>query len=415
LVASRANLTVLQAGVAGEQFPEPGEWRLSGGSVVLPFSLPTDAQARVRPPPSTRGWPVTEEPAPPGLERAVGPALLCKLKLSCKIRPISASARRRSGGRPREGAAMRWVTYASPADGADRAGVLGRAGVSGAPAGTTLAALAGRGTEGLAAAGQELLDSPAEFVPLDQAVQRAPVPVPPSIRDFMAFENHAVTSIEAIGGKLAQAWYEIPAFYFTNPAAVRGPRDPVEAAPGSSALDYELEVAAVIGEPGENIAVADAERHIAGFMLLCDWSARDLQEHEMAIGLGPAKGKDTATSFGPWMVTPDELADVKTAAGYDLAMTADVNGRRYSAGNWSTLYWTFAQLIAYASRGTTLRPGDVIGSGTVGTGCILELSRVHGSEAYPWLKAGDRVSLAVDRLGAIESVVLPAAEVRPLA
>ncbi|MGH3165062.1 MAG: fumarylacetoacetate hydrolase family protein, partial [Trebonia sp.] len=260
-----------------------------------------------------------------------------------------------------------------------------------------------------------LLDRPAEFVPLDQAELRAPVPVPPSIRDFMAFENHAVTSIEAIGGKLSPVWYEVPAFYFTNPGAVRGPRDPVPVPPGSAAFDYELEVAAVIGTPGEDIGVEDAGRHIAGFMLLCDWSARDLQEHEMTIGLGPAKGKDTATSFGPWLVTPDELADVRTGGGYDLTMTAEVNGRRYSAGNWSALYWTFEQMIAYASRGARLRAGDVIGAGTVGTGCILELSRVHGPDAYPWLVPGDRVRLAVDRLGSIDAAIVPGAAVRPLA
>jgi 2-keto-4-pentenoate hydratase/2-oxohepta-3-ene-1,7-dioic acid hydratase in catechol pathway len=309
---------------------------------------------------------------------------------------------------------MRWVTYTSPADGSDRAGVLDDRGVSGGPAGMSLADLVGRGREGLAAAGRALLAAPAELVPLEQAALRAPIPVPPSVRDFMAFENHAVTAVEAIGGKLSPVWYQIPAFYFTNPAAVRGPRDPVPAAPGSAAFDYELEVGAVIGAPGGNLAVEDAEQHIAGFMLLCDWSARDLQEHEMAISLGPAKGKDTATSFGPWLVTPDELADVRTDKGYDLAMTADVNGRRYSAGNWSTLYWTFAQLIAYASRGTELRPGDVIGSGTVGTGCILELSRVHGADAYPWLQPGDQVSLAVDRLGSIDAVIRLAAEENPL-
>jgi 2-keto-4-pentenoate hydratase/2-oxohepta-3-ene-1,7-dioic acid hydratase in catechol pathway len=305
---------------------------------------------------------------------------------------------------------MRWVTYTSPGDGSERAGVFDDRGVSGAPAETSLIDLAGRGTAGLAEAGRELLASPAEFVPLEEAVLRAPIPVPPSVRDFMAFEDHAVTAVEAIGGKLSPVWYQVPAFYFTNPAAVRGPRDPVPVAPGSTAFDYELEVAAVIGAPGENLGVGDAEQHIAGFMLLCDWSARDLQEHEMAIGLGPAKGKDTATSLGPWLITPDELADVRTGQGYDLAMTADVNGRRYSAGNWSTLYWTFAQLIAYASRGTQLRPGDVIGSGTVGTGCILELSRVHGTDAYPWLQPGDQVSLAVDRLGSIDAVILPAAD-----
>jgi 2-keto-4-pentenoate hydratase/2-oxohepta-3-ene-1,7-dioic acid hydratase in catechol pathway len=310
---------------------------------------------------------------------------------------------------------MRWVTYTSPADGTERAGVLDERGVSGAAAGTGLVELVGRGHDGLAAAGAALLARPAEFVPPAEVELRAPIPTPPSIRDFMAFENHAKTSTEAIGGTLPAVWYQLPAFYFTNPAAVRGPRAAIPIAPGSAAFDYELEVAAVIGAPGADIEVAHAGRHIAGFLLFCDWSARDLQEQEMAVGLGPAKGKDTATSFGPWLLTPDELADVRSGGGYDLAMTTAVNGRPYSAGNWSTLYWTFEQLIAYASRGTRLRPGDVIGSGTVGTGCILELSRVHGPQAYPWLRPGDAVSLTVDRLGSIDATILPAAEVRPLA
>lgn len=309
---------------------------------------------------------------------------------------------------------MRWVTYASPADGTDRAGVLVDGEVFGGPAGTKLGDLVGLGRDGLAAAGRALLAAPAELARLDQVALRAPIPAPPSIRDFMAFENHAVAAVEAIGAKLSPVWYRIPAFYFTNPAAVRGAHDPVQAAPGSAAFDYELEVAAVIGAPGGNIATEDADQHIAGFVLLCDWSARDLQENEMAIGLGPAKGKDTATSFGPWMITPDELADVRTDKGYDLAMTAEVNGRRYSTGNWSSLYWTFAQMIAYASRGTEVRPGDVIGSGTVGTGCILELSRTQGPGAFPWLQPGDQIELSVERLGSIETVIRPAAKEKPL-
>src|SRR5690606_24827633 len=129
------------------------------------------------------------------------------------------------------------------------------------------------------------------------------------------------------------------------------------------------------------------------YVLLCDWSARDLQAVEMAVQLGPAKGKDTATSLGPFLVTPDELEQYRAGDGYDLPLTASVNGRAYSAGSWKDLYWSFPQMLAYASRGTVLHPGDVIGSGTVGTGCILELSRVHGTEAYPWLEPGDRVRL----------------------
>jgi 2-keto-4-pentenoate hydratase/2-oxohepta-3-ene-1,7-dioic acid hydratase in catechol pathway len=134
----------------------------------------------------------------------------------------------------------------------------------------------------------------------------------------------------------------------------------------------------------------------------------------MTIGLGPVKGKDTATTLGPALVTPDELAGAASGPGYDLAMTADVNGVRYSAGTWADLSWSFEQMIAYASRGTELRPGDVIGSGTVGTGCILELARTHGAVAYPWLRPGDVVTLEVERLGTLTTTIAPAAPVRPL-
>jgi 2-keto-4-pentenoate hydratase/2-oxohepta-3-ene-1,7-dioic acid hydratase in catechol pathway len=188
----------------------------------------------------------------------------------------------------------------------------------------------------------------------------------------------------------------------------------VEIPPGSAAFDYELEVAVVIGRPGANIPVASAREHIAGYTILCDWSARDLQELEMRAGLGPAKGKDSATSLGPWLVTPDELEDRRHRNGFDLAMTASVNGTPYSTGNLADLHWSFEQMISFASRGTELRTGDVIGSGTVGTGCILELSRVHGTETFPWLRPGDRVRLEVERLGSVESTIQPAQPLHPL-
>jgi 2-keto-4-pentenoate hydratase/2-oxohepta-3-ene-1,7-dioic acid hydratase in catechol pathway len=177
--------------------------------------------------------------------------------------------------------------------------------------------------------------------------------------------------------------------------------------PGCTWFDYELEVAAVVGRGGSDLHPEEAEAHIAGYTILCDWSARDLQAREMRQRLGPAKGKDSATSLGPWLVTPDELADRRRGNGFDLRMTATVNGRVYSDGNWSTVYWSFGQLLAYASRGTTLRPGDVFGSGTVGRGCILELSGLHGEEEYPWLRPGDEVTLAVERLGELHARIGP--------
>jgi 2-keto-4-pentenoate hydratase/2-oxohepta-3-ene-1,7-dioic acid hydratase in catechol pathway len=245
----------------------------------------------------------------------------------------------------------------------------------------------------------------------------APVPAPPSIRDFMAFEEHVVTASAAIGLTVDPLWYEQPVFYFTNPAAVRGPQAAVAVPPGSAALDYEIEVAAVIGREGSDLSPAEAAEHIAGFMLFCDWSARDLQGQEMKLNLGPAKGKDSANSFGPWLVTADELAPLASGHGFDVKLTATVNGADYSRGNLADLYWSFAEMVSYASRGTRVVPGDIIGSGTVGTGCILELSRVHGADAYPYLRPGDLVRLEGGPLGAIETRVTagrPPVPLRPV-
>jgi 2-keto-4-pentenoate hydratase/2-oxohepta-3-ene-1,7-dioic acid hydratase in catechol pathway len=301
---------------------------------------------------------------------------------------------------------MRWATYVSPTDSAEHPALVADGALHGLRGAERLVDLLGDGR--LADAAQRALADPLDVIAEDEAVLRSPVPSPPSIRDFMAFEEHVVTSMRAIGQELHPDWYEIPVFYFTNPAAVLGPRDDVPISPGCVAFDYELEVAAVVGTAGADLHPEQAQGHIAGYTILCDWSARDLQMREMRLGLGPAKGKDTATSLGPCLVTPDELGDL------DLAMTAAVNGTPYSAGRLSDLYWGFGQLLAYASRGTRLVPGDVIGSGTVGTGCILELSRVHGEDRYPWLRAGDRVRLEVERLGAIDAQILPGTAPVPL-
>lgn len=309
---------------------------------------------------------------------------------------------------------MRWSTYISSRDGAEHVALV-EDGHLYALAGTSrLVELLGDDGERLAAAGERARSDPFEVVGLDEAVLRAPVPVPPSIRDFMAFEEHVVNASRGLGHKLEAVWYEQPLFYFTNPAAVRGPRDNVEIAPGSNSFDYELEIAAVIGRGGCDLDPAQAAAHIAGYLILCDWSARDLQAIEMKGNLGPAKGKDSATSLGPYLVTPDELSDLAKGNAYDLEMTASVNGVEWSRGNFSTIYWSFSELLAYASRGTELRPGDLIGSGTVGSGCILELSAVNGHDRYPWLVPGDDVRLAVDRLGVIESQVRLGRPVVPL-
>ncbi|MEV0472258.1 fumarylacetoacetate hydrolase family protein [Streptomyces prunicolor] len=268
--------------------------------------------------------------------------------------------------------------------------------------------------DGLAAAAELAVADPHEIVPLDPKRLLAPIPTPPSIRDFMAFEEHVVTSSAALGLEVDPDWYEIPVFYFTNPAAVHAPEADVRISPGSTMFDYELEIAAVVGPGGGDLHPDKAADHIAGYMLLCDWSARDLQAREMRQSLGPAKGKDSATSFGPFLVTPDELTDRTRGNAYDIGMRAYRNGELCSSGNLADLYWSFGQMLAYASRGTRLVPGDVVGSGTVGTGCILELSRVHGEEDFPFLTPGDTVRLEADGLGAVESTMLPANEPIPL-
>jgi fumarylacetoacetate (FAA) hydrolase len=230
-----------------------------------------------------------------------------------------------------------------------------------------------------------------------------PILRPASLRDFYAFERHVRTMWERRKLTVPEAWYRLPIFYFSNVSEIRGPGDPVWAPRGSSALDYELEVAALIDTAGRDLAPDHAEEVIGGYMILNDWSARDLQTEEMALQLGPAKGKDFANSIGPWLVTPDELADARAATGYDLSMTATVNGTETSRGRWSDAHFSFGQMLARASSDARLEPGDLVGSGTVGTGCLLEVRR---DTLGRYLEPGDQVTLRVDRLGALTSPVV---------
>ena len=234
-----------------------------------------------------------------------------------------------------------------------------------------------------------------------------PVPVA-SIRDFITFEQHTAGSLRAITGssEVPDAWYEAPAFYFTNPHAAIGSGTPVPMPPGCEVLDFELEVAVVIGTAGFNLSVAEAVDHIAGFTILNDWSARDLQSREMRVGLGPAKGKDTATTLGPVLVTPDELAGFASGGRYDLAMEVFVNDTRVGGDTLANMAWTFAELIAYASRGTWVRPGDVLGSGTCGSGCLAELWGWRGYRQPPPLRIGDTVRMTVQGIGTVHNTIV---------
>ncbi|MGM0866113.1 MAG: fumarylacetoacetate hydrolase family protein [Bacillota bacterium] len=237
---------------------------------------------------------------------------------------------------------------------------------------------------------------------LDDVSLKSPIPRPVSIRDFYAFEEHVKTSRKRRGLDVVPEWYDIPVFYFTNHLAVKGPLDHIAKPAGCEWFDYELEIACVIGKEGTNISKENAEDYIYGYFIMNDWSARDIQKHEMKVGLGPAKGKDFATSFGPYLVTKDELETYRKGKHFDLPMTAKVNGKLLSEGNYQDIHYTFADMIERASKDVTLYPGEVIGSGTVGTGCILEL----GAETHPWLKPGDVVELEITGLGVLRNTIV---------
>ena len=309
---------------------------------------------------------------------------------------------------------MRWVTYRH-VDGRDvRTGLLVDGNVHGLEHGVALVDLLGDDGTRLARAGHEATAEPSEVIALDRVVLQAPVPQPPTVRDFYAFEQHVRTARQGRGLEMDPDWYELPVFYFSNPYCVIGSDADAPTAPGSKEMDFELEVAAIVGMGGSDLDPHDAERHIAGFCVMNDWSARDVQRREMKLAMGPVKGKDFATSLGPMLVTLDELEDARRDRAYDLTMTATVNGTEYSRASLADIYWSFGEMLAYASRGTRVAPGDVIGSGTCGTGCILELSLVHGSERYPWLQPGDVVELSVERLGTLRNRVVAGPPLRPL-
>ena len=295
-------------------------------------------------------------------------------------------------------------------DGQPRLGVVVGENIHSCPPGLALLDILGD-PDLVHAAGANALSDPVDVVSAAAVELRAPIPVPPSVRDFLSFERH----LRTVSGKDPDPdWYRLPIFYFSNPAGIFGPRAEIPIPPGCMQFDYELEVAAVIGAPGHNLSPQQAESHIAGYFVLCDFSARDLQAREMPLMLGPAKGKDTATSCGPWFVTADELEDRRSHHTYDLRMTASVNGKPYSEGRLDSMIWSFPELVSYASRGTRVVPGDIIGSGTVGAGCILELSIEHGSDAYPWLEPGDEVVLEVEKLGRLQHRIAPGPPLKPL-
>jgi 2-keto-4-pentenoate hydratase/2-oxohepta-3-ene-1,7-dioic acid hydratase in catechol pathway len=254
-------------------------------------------------------------------------------------------------------------------------------------------------------------------VPLSQLRLIAPVQ-PAAVRDFVTFEEHVEgvrRSVDNAAG-VPEQWHVAPTFYFTNPYSILGPADDVPVPPGCRAFDFELEVAAVIGRPGRDLTPEQARDHIVGYTIFNDWSARDLQSAEMRVGLGPAKGKDTSTTLGPWLVTADELEPYRDADGFlDLELTAEINGERVGHDRLSHMGWTFEEMVAYASRGTWVRPGDLLGSGTCGNGgCLAELWGRNGTQTPPPLKPGDVVTLTVEGIGTLRSAVVPGVEPSPV-
>ncbi|KDN77611.1 hydroxylase [Streptomyces olindensis] len=268
-----------------------------------------------------------------------------------------------------------------------------------------------RSGDGLAAlldAGTAALSGPAG--PHVSEVRLQPPLEPPTVRDFVTFEEHVEGMMRSLGDsvEVPEAWYDAPTFYFSSPYAVIGPYDDVPVPPGSQALDYELEVGAVIGSEGRDLTPGQAREHIVGYTIFGDWSARDLGARELQVGLGPCKAKDTVTTLGPYLVTADELEPFRDEDGFlRLALTAEVNGEVIGKDLLSNMSWTFEEMVAYASRGTTVRPGDLLGSGTCGNGgCLAELWGRRGEQTPRPLRPGDTVTLTVEGIGSVSNTVV---------
>jgi 2-keto-4-pentenoate hydratase/2-oxohepta-3-ene-1,7-dioic acid hydratase in catechol pathway/glyoxylase-like metal-dependent hydrolase (beta-lactamase superfamily II) len=311
---------------------------------------------------------------------------------------------------------MKWVTYRS-ADG-ERTGVLSGDTIYAMPPGVTLLDLIGRGADGLRQAGEDVQRSPSAVAQLGEVTVMAPIPRPPSIRDSLCFLDHMRNCQAALGAgrELSDTWYRIPAFYFACPATVLGPYDDAPTAPGCAWQDFELEIAAVIGTTGKDLTVEQAEQAVIGYTIFNDWSARDLQQLEGQLAIGQAKGKDSGVTLGPYLVTPDELEPYRRHGKLDLQVTALVNDTVIGSGSTSQMDWSFGEVISYASRGVTLTPGDVIGSGTVPTCTLVEHLSLAALESFPgWLRDGDVVTLQVQGLGETKQTVRASSAPHPLA
>jgi 2-keto-4-pentenoate hydratase/2-oxohepta-3-ene-1,7-dioic acid hydratase in catechol pathway len=308
---------------------------------------------------------------------------------------------------------MRFASFL--ADGAARAGVVCGTDLYPLPPGTTVLDLVGAGLEVALLRGEAALaKSPIGL----GSVRLLPPLAPPTVRDFVAFEEHVEGMVKGASpdATVPPEWYEAPTFYFTNPYALIGAHDDVATPANSQLLDFELEVAVVVGHDGASLTPEQAREHIFGYTILNDWSARDLQRREMEVKLGPAKGKDFASTLGPWLVTADELASYEDDDGFlDLDLRVSVNGTEIGQDLLSNMGWTFAELISYASRNTIVRAGDVLGSGTCGHGgCLAELWGVRGRLDPPPLQPGDVVEMTVEGIGSIRNRVVAGPQLPPV-
>jgi fumarylacetoacetate (FAA) hydrolase len=250
---------------------------------------------------------------------------------------------------------------------------------------------------------------------LEEVKLLAPIPRPNSLRDAYAFRQHVETSRRNRGLEMIKEFDDFPVFYFSNHNAIFGPSDDIECMPSHfEKLDYELEIAILIGKEGRNIKAKNAKEYIAGFMIMNDMSSRGLQMKEMKLNLGPAKGKDFASVLGPYLVTPDELLgnvvnEDDSGCNYNLEMTCSVNGKLLSKGNLKDMAWSFEKILERVSYGATIYPGDIIGSGTVGTGCLLEINGTnklkHSDFTEMWLKENDVVEMEIEKLGKITNKI----------
>ncbi|MEE3245882.1 MAG: fumarylacetoacetate hydrolase family protein [Chloroflexota bacterium] len=254
-------------------------------------------------------------------------------------------------------------------------------------------------------------DTSASRLPLSGTKLLSPIVQPPTVRDFIVFEEHASSQGTR---EPNEVWYRMPVFYFSNPLCIYGPDAEIPFPSASSQFDYELEIGCVIGKEGKDVPVADAMDHIAGFTLFNDWSSRDLQVDEMAFGLGPAKGKDTASSIGPWLVTTDEMLPYLKDGRLDLRCQVRVNGQNWlKDGSAKDAYFSFADMIERASKDSRIVPGDIIGSGTVGGGSIREAIR-KGYEGARFLEPGDVVEHEVEVIGVLRGTLGPKPELDPV-